>query len=86
MPVYYYSSRNGYRLPAYHRLDLGATLQLKNTARFQSDLNFSIYNAYGYENPYSIKFQNDPKDPARSQIEQTTLFRMVPAVTYNFKF
>ncbi|HEY8894023.1 MAG TPA: TonB-dependent receptor [Niastella sp.] len=86
VPVYYYATRNGYRLPAYHRLDLGATLQLKNTARFQSELNFSIYNAYGYENPYSIQFQKDPKDPARTQIEQLTLFRMVPAVTYNFKF
>ena len=27
--VYYYTNRNGYRMPAYHRLDLGATLQLK---------------------------------------------------------
>lgn len=86
VPVYYYDKRNGYRLPAYHRLDLGATLQLTNTPKFQSDLNFSIYNAYGYENPYSIQFQKDPKDPTRTQIEQLTLFKMVPAVTYNFKF
>jgi hypothetical protein len=85
-PVYYYASRNGYRLPAYHRLDLGATLQLKNTARFHSDLNFSIYNAYGQENPYTILFQRDPKNPMLTQVQQTTLFRWVPAITYNFKF
>lgn len=86
VPVYYYASRNGYRLPAYHRLDLGATLQLKNNPKFQSELNFSIYNAYGYANPYSINFQKDPQDPTHTQVVQTTLFKMVPAVTYNFKF
>ena len=85
-PVYYYASRNGYRLPAYHRLDLGATLQLKKTVRFQSNLNFSIYNAYGQENPYTIAFQQDPKNPNLTQVQQTTLFRWVPAITYNFKF
>jgi TonB dependent receptor/CarboxypepD_reg-like domain/TonB-dependent Receptor Plug Domain len=86
VPVYYYTSRNGYRLPAYHRLDLGATLQLKKTARFQSDLNFSLYNAYGQSNPYTIQFQRDPKNPMQTQVLQTSLFKMIPAVTYNFKF
>ena len=85
-PVYYYTSRNGYRLPAYHRLDLGATLQLKKTARFQSDLNFSLYNAYGQANPYTIQFQRDPKNPMLTQVQQTSLFKMIPAITYNFKF
>ena len=85
-PVYYYTSRNGYRLPAYHRLDLGATLQLKKTVRFQSDLNFSLYNAYGQSNPYTIQFQRDPKNPLQTQVLQTSLFKMIPAVSYNFKF
>ncbi|OJW54322.1 MAG: collagen-binding protein [Sphingobacteriales bacterium 50-39] len=85
-PVYYYASRNGYRLPAYHRLDLGATLQLKKTAKFQSDLNFSIYNAYGQSNPYTIQFQRDPNNPMLTQVQQTTLFKTVPSITYNFKF
>lgn len=85
-PVYYYTSRNGYRLPAYQRLDLGATKLLKKTARFESSLNFSVYNAYGYENPYTITFQKDPNNPMQTQVQQTTLFRWVPAITYNFKF
>ena len=85
-PVYYYSSRNGNRLPAYHRLDLGATLLAKKTARWESSWNFSIYNAYGQSNPYSISFQKDPNNPMKTQVQQTTLFKMVPSVTYNFKF
>jgi hypothetical protein len=85
-PVYYYSSRNAYRLPAYHRLDLGATMIVKKTAKFESSWTFSIYNAYGQSNPYTIQFQTDPNNPMKSQVLQTTLFKMVPSVTYNFKF
>lgn len=85
-PVYLYTRRNGYRLPAYNRLDLSATLLLKKTARFQSDLNFSLYNAYGQWNPYTITFQRDPQNPDKTQVQQTTLFRWIPSITYNFKF
>jgi hypothetical protein len=77
----YYTERNAYRMPAYHRLDLGATWQFK-----KSSLNFSLYNAYGRENAYSIRFQQDPNDPTRTQAVQTSLFRFVPSVTYNFRF
>jgi hypothetical protein len=42
---FYYSERNGYRMPNYHRLDIGATKQLKRGKRFSSELNFSVYNA-----------------------------------------
>ncbi|MCC8154867.1 MAG: TonB-dependent receptor [Tannerellaceae bacterium] len=43
-----YSGRNEFRFPAYHRLDLSATLQLsKPGKRLKHDLNFSLYNAYG---------------------------------------
>jgi hypothetical protein len=86
VPVYYYSSRNAYRLPAYHRLDLGATMIAKKTAKFESSWTFSIYNAYGQANPYTIQFQTDPNNPMKSQVLQTTLFKMIPSVTYNFKF
>ncbi len=85
-PVYYYGSRNSNRLPAYNRLDIGATLLAKKTARYESSWNFSIYNVYGQSNPYDIIFQADPQNANKTQVVQTTLFKMVPAVTYNFKF
>ena len=84
--VNYYTERNGYRMPAYHRLDLGVTWQRKKTEKFESSWNFSLYNAYGRENAYTITFQQDPNDPNKTQAVQTTLFRWVPSVTYNFKF
>jgi hypothetical protein len=82
----YYTERNGYRMPAYHRLDIGATWQKKKTEKFESSWNFSLYNAYGRENAYTITFQQDPNDPSKTQAVQTTLFRWVPSITYNFKF
>jgi hypothetical protein len=82
----YYSERNGYRMPAYHRMDVGVTLKGKKTEKFESDWNFSVYNVYGRQNPYSITFQTDPKDPSKTQAVQLSLFRWVPSITYNFKF
>jgi hypothetical protein len=84
--VNYYTERNGYRMPTYHRLDLGLTWQRKKTEKFESSWNFSLYNAYGRENAYTISFEEDPKDPTKTVAIQTTLFQWVPSITYNFKF
>jgi hypothetical protein len=83
---YYFTERNGYRMPDYHRLDLGATRTLKKTKKFESSLNFSIYNAYGHKNPFSIDFEPDENDPEKINAVKTYLFTFVPSVTYNFKF
>jgi hypothetical protein len=85
-PYYYYTERNGYRMPNYHRLDLGATKTLKSKKRFSSELSFSLYNAYGRENAYIITFQTDKNDPSKTQAVQTALFRFIPSISYNFKF
>jgi TonB dependent receptor/CarboxypepD_reg-like domain/TonB-dependent Receptor Plug Domain len=74
-----YTERNGYRMPAYHRLDVSATLERK-----RGSWNFGLYNAYGRENAYQITFKDDPKDATRTQAEQTSLFKWIPSVTYNF--
>ncbi len=84
--VPYYTERNGYRMPDYHRLDIGLTWQRKKSLRFESNWNFSIYNVYARENAYAINFQPDPNDPTKMQAVQLSLFRIVPAITYNFKF
>ena len=81
-----YTNRNGYRMPDYHRLDIGATYTMKKHKRFESSLNFSVYNSYGHRNPYSISFRENENDPMRTEAVRLSLFQMVPAVTYNFKF
>jgi hypothetical protein len=83
---FYYTERNGYRMPEYHRLDLGATWYINKTNRFESSLNFSLYNAYGRKNAYAIDFQEDKNDPTRTVAVKTYLFTYIPSITYNFKF
>ncbi len=82
-----YSGRNEYRYPAYHRLDLSATWKLsKPKQRFQNELNFSLYNAYGRKNPWMIQFKQESENPDVSYAEKVYLFTFVPSVTWNFKF
>lgn len=84
--AYYYNSRNADRMPNYHRLDFGATMQLKKTKKWTKELVFSLYNVYGRENAYTINFKDNKDNPTITEIVQTSLFRWVPSVSYNFKF
>ena len=82
---YYYNERNGYRAPAYHRLDLSATYTRK-VGRFTRIWSFGIYNAYCRYNPYTIRFKNDDKSPTGTIAEQTSLFGIVPSVSFTVKY
>ncbi|UPL50049.1 TonB-dependent receptor [Hymenobacter sublimis] len=86
-----YPDRNSYRLAPYNRLDLGLVWKLKPNRWFpESDLTFSAYNAYNRRNPYFVYFDQvrDGEDgPVTSyRARQVSLFPVIPAVTYNFKF
>ena len=86
-----YSRINEYRLPAYHRLDLGATYSPKKneTRKLKSEWVFSIYNAYNRKNPYFIYFDpygNAYNGSLKIQAKQVSLFPIIPAITWNFKF
>ncbi|MDX2283261.1 MAG: TonB-dependent receptor [Bacteroidia bacterium] len=81
--VPYYTERNGYRLPDYHRLDLSATWHAKNP---NSSVNVSLYNAYGRKNVYTVEFRESETSPGTLEGVKTYLFRWVPSVTWNFAF
>ncbi|WP_370277806.1 carboxypeptidase-like regulatory domain-containing protein [Flavobacterium sp. J27] len=82
-----YSERNADRLPAYHRLDLSATLTpRKNKNReWQGEWVFGIYNVYGRKNAASISFGQN-QETGVTEATRTSIFGIVPSVTYNFKF
>ncbi len=84
--TFLYSSRNGYRMPAYNRLDLSATYEPQKKRKVHGSWNFSLYNVYGRENAYTIKFEDDANNPGTTKAVQTALFRWVPSISYNFKF
>ncbi|MDA3881714.1 MAG: TonB-dependent receptor [Bacteroidales bacterium] len=85
--VNYYTDRNGYRMPNYHRLDLGCTVIAKKTDRYESSFNFSIYNTYNRKNAYMIYFERvHPDNVDELQAVKVTLFPILPAITWNFRF
>ncbi len=84
--VPYYTERNGYRFPNYHRMDLGATYISSKSKKFESSWNLSVYNAYGRENAYTIDFRQSEDNPGENEAVQLALFKWVPSLSYNFKF
>jgi TonB-dependent Receptor Plug Domain/Carboxypeptidase regulatory-like domain len=83
---YSFSERNGYRVPAYHRADVGLNWELKEKKWFTHELTFSIYNLYARQNTYSIAFETDKNDPQKTNAVQTALFKIIPSISWNFKF
>jgi hypothetical protein len=84
--AFYYTEKNGYRTPDYHRLDVSATLEGKPGKKLQSSWSFGIYNLYNRQNAFSIDFKDNPDDVSKTQVVRTTLFGIIPSVTWNFKF
>lgn len=86
-PLYDDNRRNADRLPTYHRLDVSATLTPpKNKVRkWKSEWIFGIYNVYGRDNAASLSFRQN-QDTFKNEAIQTSIFGIVPSVTYNFKF
>ena len=87
VPIYNDNQRNANRLPTYHRLDLSATLTpVKNNNRdLQAEWVFGIYNIYNRKNAASIAFSRNTETSANEAIK-TSIFGIVPSITYNFKF
>src|SRR6187551_194711 len=89
------TERNGYRLPAFHRLDLSATLTPKknDNRKWQGSWVFSVYNVYNRQNPFTIytrtakdKDGNVIGDGTKKEARMIYLFPIFPSITYNFKF
>lgn len=80
-------ARNSERLPSYHRMDISATLtpRKNKTRKWQGEWVFSIYNLYNRRNAASIAFTRN-SDTFINEAIRTSIFGIIPAVTYNFKF
>lgn len=97
IPFNYYETRNNFRIPPSHRLDLSLTWQLKRTKNGKERKNedylvFSLYNVYARKNPFSIFFSQSDERPVMGQPIETLATKfsiigsIVPAVSYNFRF
>ena len=86
--MFYYTERNGYRMPNYHRLDLSATYEPKKEQekRFYSSWSFGLYNVYNRKNAYIIDFRENQHNSNITEAYKIALFGIIPSVTWNFKF
>jgi outer membrane receptor for ferrienterochelin and colicin len=81
-----YSDRNKYRIPDNSRLDVSCKVSgnLRSHKIANPNLNFSVYNLLGRENPYSVYFKKE------GQVFKGYLLsvfgRAIPSVTLNFDF
>ncbi|AQG81743.1 TonB-dependent receptor [Spirosoma montaniterrae] len=75
------NARNNYRIPAYHRLDLAATLQGRRrpSKRKEDNWVFSVYNVYGRKNPFSVFFRQ--VEPSQATVFDQLADRYVTTVT-----
>ena len=89
-----FGDRNTFRLPAYHRADLGFVIRFFPSWG-ENDLTISIYNVYDRRNPYFLfldpVFSGDGNGlpgsiPTRIAARQVSLFPILPSFTWNFKF
>ncbi len=87
IPVY--SERNSYRLPTYHRLDLGATYVPRSSKpkRWKNSWSFSLFNVYARRNAYSVSFRPTAQNPTVTEAVRLSIIgTVIPSVTYNFNF
>jgi hypothetical protein len=87
LTIPYYGLRNKQRLTDYNRLDVSATLtpRKNKNRKIKGEWIFSVYNAYNRRNAASINFRRND-DTGVNEAVRTSIFGIVPSVTYNFKF
>ncbi|RLD21642.1 MAG: hypothetical protein DRI69_03465 [Bacteroidetes bacterium] len=75
--------RNGYRLPAYHRLDLGISATW-HRPKAQHTLNFSLYNAYGRRNLLYVTLTRDSEAQVFEN-RQFSVLPFIPSLSYQIR-
>ncbi len=81
--IEYYQGKNGFREPAYHRLDF-AYNRHKETDWGEQTWSFGAYNIYNRQNPFYLYFGRD--NNGKRQLRQVSLFPIIPSVSYAFNF
>lgn len=89
----YYSDRNKYRLPDYHRLDIAITFDetLRLRQKWKGSWTLSIINLYGQNNTYSVFYKSASQLESRfnqsfNMYKMFIISRPIPTLTYNFTF
>ncbi|OXG07372.1 outer membrane receptor protein involved in Fe transport [Flavobacterium araucananum] len=88
-PVKEYSEYNNAQMPNYIRTDLSVNYFFLKTNKKESALNFSIYNTFNIDNPIYVILDvkvNKDKNSVVVRQEKKTLYRILPSISWRFKF
>ena len=88
-PVKEYSEYNNAQMPNYIRTDLSVNYFFLKTNKKESALNFSIYNTFNLENPIYVVLNvqvNEDKNSVIVKQEKKVLYRILPSISWRFKF
>ncbi len=78
-----YGSKNGFRMEAYHRMDMGMQFH-KKLERSERIFEISVYNLYNRKNPYFYYIGYD--DSGNKKLRKINLFPILPSVSWTYKF
>jgi len=85
--ISYFEKRNSYRVPAYHRLDVGINFH-KETKWGKRTWSIGAYNVYNRKNPIFLNFESQYGGPTEAPVtvlKQYSLFPIIPSISYSFK-
>ncbi|MPR35332.1 TonB-dependent receptor plug domain-containing protein [Cytophagaceae bacterium SJW1-29] len=88
-PRFIYDKRNNGRMPAFHRLDIGASKSLVTPHKRNAELRLGLYNAYNRNNPLYLDMKTERNRdfvPTRISIKQVSFFPILPYIGYTLKF
>ncbi|MFZ0596638.1 MAG: TonB-dependent receptor, partial [Flavobacterium sp.] len=88
-PVKEYSGYNNAQMPNYIRTDLSVNYFFLKTNKKESALNFSIYNTFNIDNPIYVVLNiqvNEDKNSVVVKQEKKVLYRILPSISWRFKF
>lgn len=94
-----YDGRNNYRMPAYHRMDLGMNFHKEKKHGIRT-WSISAYNVYNRQNPFMLQWGTKGGEYVYNSVtgeyvqtskpetvlKQFSLFPIIPSVSYSFKF
>lgn len=82
-------SINGFRMPSFHRLDLGFNFR-KEKKRGERIWSLGVINLYGRQNPFLLYFApatNSEPGTSQRQLKQLSIFPFpIPYIKYTYKF
>lgn len=86
-----FQSRNSFRMPAYHRFDIGIDFHIQRK-KFKSTWSLGAYNAYNRSNPFFLNVETDYRYNEEGEyvretiLRQYSLFPIIPSISYRIEF